>query len=225
MFGAALYTIGITSDDPTIRIIGTLAGRLLTADALAPFSAFEAGAIQGFTFSLLSGSDIGQIFTNSVTSALNALITNALPGAMGLGHQEWDLGLALAHSLTQGLFATMSGGEFTSGAAGAFVSKISGAIMKSSIFEDAPQLLKGGMATLFGGLASRAAAGEFEQGAIAALMVWVYNEMGRIYPSKEEMFGRGLSDKELKAFLRMKLAVHMMERSYDANAIRGEYMP
>ena len=68
-------------------------------------------------------------------------------------------------AIVGGIASAIGGGKFATGA-----------LTESTIFEEAPPLLKGGMSALLGGLASKAAAGEFEQGALAALMVWVYNE-------------------------------------------------
>ena len=51
---------------------------------------FLEGAIRNFTQSVLSGGDISQIFTNTITGGLNAEITNHLPGMFGLEHDQFS---------------------------------------------------------------------------------------------------------------------------------------
>jgi len=80
--GAAIFTVGATSDNPTVHALGMLIGNLMMGHALSGLPPIEAGAIRGFTTSVLSGQDIGQIFRNTVMSGINAQITSGLPGLL-----------------------------------------------------------------------------------------------------------------------------------------------
>ena len=49
-----------------------LVGNLMMGDALSGLPPIEAGAIRGFTTSVLSGQDIGHIFRNTAIAGLSA---------------------------------------------------------------------------------------------------------------------------------------------------------
>ncbi len=62
IFGAIFYTIGSTSDNAVVSVIGRVVGNLMMGiDLKVPeLSAFKSGAIRGFTTSVLSGGNINE---------------------------------------------------------------------------------------------------------------------------------------------------------------------
>ena len=176
--GAALFTIGATSDDPLVRNIGMFVGSLMMGTAIKgwfPDDIMMQGATRGFATSVLSGQDIGQIFTSTVTGGLNAKVTNYIGhGNDGSALFGNDFATMLAHGLAQGAFSAIRGGKFKTGLVSGMASKLSGIAMRNQSLDSGTKLT---VASIIGGLASKASGGDFFQGAVSAMFVYLYNEL------------------------------------------------
>ena len=109
-----------------------------------------------------------------------------------VGFKDWcgqAAGRALAHGLTQGALAEMEGGDFRHGfysaAAGSF-----GASMTSGINvgdESANYVLQLTMTSAVGGTAAKLGGGKFENGAITAAFVYMFNQALEENANKKKM--------------------------------------
>ena len=170
-FGAVLYTIGATSDDPFIQKAGMLMGGLMMTGGIA--GAFgdpvAEGATVSFSRSVLSGQGIGQIFRDTISGGVSAGFANGLPEAFGT--HGWNFGLALSHGMTQGMISALRGGKFKSGFISAVASKLSGVMIAGMEMRGANPMGEATIAALFGGMASAASGGDFAEGALTAMVM------------------------------------------------------
>ena len=180
--GAALFTVGATSDNAIVKTIGMTVGGLMMGQGLSGAfgenQAFLEGATRGFAQSVLSGGDISQIFTNTITGGLNAQITGQLPDILNNGDHGFSFGLMLGHGVVQGVFSAIRGGKFKTGFISGAASKISSATINETPLSQADPFVKMSITAILSGMASKASGGDFVQGAMSAMVVWLYNEMG-----------------------------------------------
>ena len=136
------------------------------------------GATRGFAQSVLSGGDISQIFTNTITGGLNAQITGQLPDILNNGDHGFSFGLMLGHGIVQGVFSAIRGGKFKTGFISGAASKITSATINETPLSQADPFVKMSVTAILSGMASKASGGDFVQGAMSAMVVWLYNEAG-----------------------------------------------
>ena len=186
--GAAIFTVGATSDNAIVHTLGTLIGGLMMGNALhgAFDNAFLEGATRSFTQSVLSGGDISQIFTNTITGGLNAQITSAMPGMFGLDHDQFSLGLMLGHGAVQGLFSAIRGGKFKTGFISGMASKGISAIMRGTSLSKSDPFVKMTITAVLSGMVSKASGGDFVQGAMSAMVVWLYNDFNSLTEKEKQ---------------------------------------
>ncbi len=178
--GAVSYTIGATSDNAWVRSIGMVLGSKLMgmglSGAFGENQALLEGAVRTFSQSVLSGQDIDQIFTNTALFALNAQITGGLPKLLNNGDHGFGFGLMMGHSLVQGTFTALRGGKFKTGFISGMASKAISGIMDSMGYDIEPTFGKSMINIVLSGMASKASGGDFVQGAMSAMVVWLYND-------------------------------------------------
>jgi len=134
------------------------------------------GATRGFAQSVLSGGDIIQIFTNTITGGLNAQITGQLPDILNNGDHGFSFGLMLGHGIVQGVFSAIRGGKFKTGFISGAASKITSATINETPLSQADPFVKMSVTAILSGMASKASGGDFVQGAMSAMVVWLYND-------------------------------------------------
>ena len=206
--GAALFTIGATSDNAIVKTLGMTIGGLMMGGALhnSFHNAFLEGAIRGFSQTLLSGGDISQIFTNTITGGLNASITNGLPDILNNGDHGFGFGLMIGHGIIQGAISAIRGGKFKTGLISGMVSKVSGVLINTTSLSNLASFAKMSIVSIISGAAAKASGGDFVQGALSAMVVWLYNEIdvqAELYgiPIDKEKPEKGLSN-SLQAIIR-----------------------
>lgn len=185
--GAALFTIGATSDDAFIQKAGMLTGSLLMMGAGgASFSlqavTLEHGAMVGFTTDFISsGGDLGEGVQGAITSAISASLSAGVAETFGHG---WSIEGAIAHGATQGFVSKLRGQSGRSGFISGFVGKVSGSLSNSYFGGETTADTIGSttVATVFGGLASQATGGDFTEGALRAAFVHLFNEIADYIP-------------------------------------------
>ena len=116
------------------------------------------------------------LFTNTLTGGLNAQITGALPDILNHGDHGFGLGLMLGHGLMQGTFTALRGGKFKTGFISGMASKGISAIMRGTSLNKADPFVKMSVTAILSGMASKASGGDFVQGAMSAMVVWLYND-------------------------------------------------
>ncbi len=203
--GAIFVAIAASSDNPTVQKIGMAVGSMMMFGGVDLGSPFVNGAVVGFTKDFIaSGGDFGQAIQGAVTSAMSAA------GAEGVadhfGH-EWSIEGALAHGITQGAIGAISGGSFKGGFISAFVSKVTSAGLRTwniaqtrnadGTLTESARL--GGLAInmMLGGLASEASGGSFNEGALSAAVVYLYNDIWDEYAAKIA-FGEDKNDPKIE---------------------------
>ncbi len=179
LIGAAIFTIAATSDDPVIHKFGMLLGQLMMMGADMGMSAMAQGATVGFTTSFIaSGGDMGQAILGALTTATSTGMSFGIGETFGHG---FSLEGAFAHGTVQGMIAVMRGGKFQNGFINGFLGKISGSLTKSLFAGASPEAMTfggGAIATIMGGVAAEATGGDFAEGALTAMVVFLYNEIG-----------------------------------------------
>ncbi len=88
--------------------------------------------------------------------------------------------------MTQGLITVLRGGDFKTGFISAIASKLSGAMIAGMGLQGANPIGEATIAALFGGMASAASGGDFAEGALTAMVVYLYNEVSAVLDTKEE---------------------------------------
>ncbi|MBF6058989.1 hypothetical protein [Thiomicrorhabdus heinhorstiae] len=178
----ALLILASQSSDPILSLIGSVAGMYLMGPAGAEFfgqsyllgsEAFNIWAA-GFVSSGIQTGSLRGAFIGGLSSALTFGIGHGGEGGGALFSANW-LGKAAMHGVAQGAIASLRGGEFKTGLTTAVISSITGGITRG--------LLKGesGISALaitvtMGGLTSQATGGSFQNGAITAATIYLFNE-------------------------------------------------
>ncbi len=88
----------------------------------------------------------------------------------------------------------MRGGKFQNGFINGFLGKISGSLTKSLFAGASPEAMTfggGAIATIMGGIAAEATGGDFAEGALTAMVVFLYNEIGDYRLENKENKGSG----------------------------------
>jgi hypothetical protein len=194
----ALMTISATTDDPTIAKVIAIAGMLLMGDALAGeggagLSAAESGAVIGFTQGTLNSANLGEGVKQGVISGVTAYAVSEIAHGSENGASEFTTAEQLAlQGLVSGISTELRRGRFQDGFVSAIVSK------GVDLGLEGQQLdfyTEGTIAMITGGLAAKAGGGSFEDGAVQAGMVHLYNAWGTIiqYGVKtgKELFKKG----------------------------------
>ena len=92
-------------------------------------------------------------------------------------HDQFSLGIMLGHGAVQGLFTALRGGKFKTGFISGMASKGISAIMRGTSLSKADPFVKMSVTAVLSGMASKASGGDFVQGAMSAMVVWLYNDM------------------------------------------------
>ncbi len=117
-----------------------------------------------------SGGDFGAAFQGGIIGGVSGGVTDQIGhGGIFKGENAW-FSQALAHGVFQGLISEIQGGEFQAGLASGFVAKVGGHYLEGTALDNIAGI------SILGGLASKAAGGDFLQGAIQAAFVYVYND-------------------------------------------------
>ncbi len=190
-----LYVIGPTTDDPTVRTVSfAVASALLIANPVfsantvvsttiielglaisttlgATGAAVANGALVGFVNGYFaSGGGFGAALQGGIIGGVSGGVTDQIGhGGIFTGENAW-FSQALAHGVFQGLISEIQGGEFQAGLASGFVAKVGGHYLEGTALDNVAGV------SILGGLASKAAGGDFLQGAIQAAFVYMYND-------------------------------------------------
>ncbi len=106
----------------------------------------------------------------------------------------------LGHGLMQGTFTTLRGGKFKTGFISGMASKGISAIMRGTSLSQADPFVKMSVTAVLSGMVSEANGGDFVQGAMSAMVVWLYNDAADYLAKQQAKSGGGISDDmELKA--------------------------
>ncbi len=89
------------------------------------------------------------------------------------------------------MISEIQGGEFQAGLASGFVAKVGGHYLEGTALDNIAGI------SILGGLASKAAGGDFLQGAIQAAFVYMYNERGD-QPQRKPLKSRSMTEGEKK---------------------------
>ena len=121
---------------------------------------------------------MNQIFTNTLTGGLGNQFATVIGhgGAGGTALFGNDFATALAHGITQGAMSALRGQKFKSGFIGGIASKASDGIIDSKTLKNADPFTKASISALIGGIASKAAGGDFVEGAMSAMVVYLWNK-------------------------------------------------
>ena len=183
--GAAIFTVGATTDDPTIAKVATFVGSVMMGGADMGLSATAQGAVTGFTTSFIStGGDLEEGVQGAITSAISAGL------AEGIGHgfdgsgegyfASGSLGRMASHGLAQGFVSKLRGQSFRSGFISGFIGSATGRVTEALGFNgrsDGDRIGSTAIVAIFGGLASEATGGDFAEGALRAAFVHLYNDI------------------------------------------------
>jgi len=110
----------------------------------------------------------------------------------------------------------LRGGNFLNGFISGFASKAVSGIMDNTDLRFEPPFVKMSINVILSGAISKASGGDFYQGAMSALVVYLYNDF-KTWSYKQVKYIKAL-DKE---GLRQTMANRMTERSLRVNTIRG----
>jgi hypothetical protein len=80
----------------------------------------------------------------------------------------------LALGSAQGAFSAIRGGKFKTGLISGMASKLSGVAMRNQSLDSGTKLT---VASIIGGLSSKASGGDFFQGAVSAMFVYLFNDL------------------------------------------------
>ena len=185
VIGAAIFTVGATTDDPTIAKVGMTVGSVMMMGADMGMSAVAQGATTGFTTSFIStGGDMGAAIQGGAISALSAGLAKSIGHGVGAdGKQVFatnSINQYLAHGASQGFITVLRGGKFKNGFISGIVGKAGGQVTDVMGFSGDTMSDRIGSTTIvavFGGLASDATGGDFYEGAMRAAFVHLYNDL------------------------------------------------
>ena len=184
--GAAIFTVGATTDDPTIAKIGMTVGGVMMGGALGTaMSPLAAGATTGFITDYIStGGDMSSAIQSGAISALSAGLANGIGHGLGAdGEQIFatnSMNQYLAHGVSQGFIAILRGGKFEHGFISGIIGKAGGEATDAMGFTGDTMSDRIGSTTIvavFGGMASQATGGDFYEGAMRAAFVHLYNDL------------------------------------------------
>lgn len=192
----ALFVAAAVTDIPILDTLATIAFSVW----LGPGSGLIGSVLRGAAAGFISGLVTGQ---NPFKAALWGGLSAGL--AWGIGHGTggglWHNGSApfgtvgthLAHGISQGAISQLRGGKFKAGFFGAIIGGLSPAGMMAKL--NVGSLLSRTMiASVFGGLASLATGGKFEDGAMAAAFRHLFNEEVTYFDGKDGVVTRDHRD-------------------------------
>jgi hypothetical protein len=170
-----------------------LMGDALAGEGGAGLSAAESGAVIGFTQGTLNSANLGKGVKQGVISGVTAYAVSEIAHGSENGASEFTTAEQLAlQGLVSGISTELRRGRFQDGFVSAIVSK------GVDLGLEGQQLdfyTEGAIAMIAGGLAAKAGGGSFEDGAVQAGMVHLYNAWGTIiqYGVKagKELFKKG----------------------------------
>ncbi len=179
IIGLGLYLFSMTTDDPFLQKITSLAGMAMMGNALhlAGFSAVQNGAMLGF----ISGTAQGGIEAGIKQAAIGGLtagLTSGVADAVGHGFSFQSVA---AQMVVGGIVSEIRGGKFIHGAASALAGKVGGAV-STNIFgamgtgSQSDLFGRTAVSMMFGGLAAEATGGSFEDGAMQGLFTHLFND-------------------------------------------------
>ena len=190
-----LYVIESTTDDPTVRTVSfavasalLIASPVFSANTVVSTTIIEPGlaiptmlgatgavaangALVGFVNGYFAcGGDFGAALQRGIIGGVSGGVTDQIGhGGIFTGENAW-FSQALAHGVFQGLISEIQGGEFQVGFASGFVAKVGWHYLEGTALDNVAGV------SILGGLASKAAGGDFLQGAIQAALVYMYND-------------------------------------------------
>ena len=173
--GFVLLTISATTDDPDVAMVTGIAGALLLGGGLgeAGWTAFQSGGAVGFTQGYLNTGELGEAAKQGAISGVSAQLTYEIAHGGENGTSNFGSGTQVfLQGMVGGTASHLRGGRFQDGFMGAVVSKGVDLGLKG---QNLNMYQEGSITVIAGGLSSQAAGGSFEDGAIQAGMVFLYN--------------------------------------------------
>jgi RHS repeat-associated protein len=188
--GAAIAYITSHDSNPYVRMAGMIIGGAMMGGAnvfgAAHMMANKVAA--GFVMGGISSGD----FKGAVIGGLSAGLTYGVGHGGLLGDSANWFETALGHGVVQGMIAEAQGNDFQSGFASGFIGHVSGVAVGG--LEDTAVLAgvvgRTTIAAVFGGLASEATGGSFEDGALQAAVVHLFNQEVKKELTKRELLNR-----------------------------------
>ena len=234
--GAVIFTIGATSDDPTVQKVGTFVGSIMMmygagANGLG-LSASESGALVGFSTTYIStGGDFGEAVKSGVISAVSASVSEGIGhGFDGSGEgyfAEGSFGRMVSHGVAQGFISKLRGESFRSGFVSGFVGSAGGALTRKLGFTgttDADRLGSTTITVVFAGLATEASGGDFYEGAMRAAFVHLFNELYLATDIKEERFIKATAKMRNKHKNAYYIYAHGTDGGFLETSAEGEFL-
>jgi RHS repeat-associated protein len=192
IIGAIIFAIGATTDESWGKL-AMMVGRVMMMNTSLGFeTALAQGATVGFTTGVISsGGNLGQSIVSAVQGGLQAQVSFEIGHGGEGGEALFGKGFNtnLAHGLSGGLFTMMRGGKFEEGFTSGVVGSMVGGMLKEAglDYKQAAHRLAGAMVNaIAGGLSAKATGGDFNEGAMNAMIVYLFNEFGKNFLRKPD---------------------------------------
>jgi len=173
--GAVLNALGYTFATATAQgAVGALA-----------LSGAAAGAVAGFTGTLLHGGSVPDAIRTGLIGGLFGAIGGVVANGIGTAFSNNAFARAFTHGVSRAIMAKAQGGRWSS----SFWSGFAGSVFGGMTNGIKSPNLRLAMTAIAGGTVSSISGGKFANGAVSGAFVMMFNDMAHTwtYPSKDEL--------------------------------------